>query len=176
MKRLTVCGLWVMAMGAAGCGSGVEPLSAFNPASQTPQLSSLPIPDALVSQIVPFSESGATTANDGFNITTITGGQSVVAPAAGVVSYVDLTPGAAIVYIIHNPHLMTRISLMQSASVQVGQNVQALSGVGLSPTIPSSPVHFTVFFDNTIVCPLTFMSFAEQKLISARSTSLSPCL
>jgi hypothetical protein len=163
------------AIAGAGCGSGVEPLSGIAQSNQTPQLGSLPLADAVLSTLLPFSESGLIAANDGFGLTASAGGQSVLAPAAGVVSYVDLTPGAAIVYIIHNTHLMTRMSALQSASVQVGQIVQQGSGIGLSPSSPAVAIHFSVFFDNAIVCPLTYLSFAEQKTIASRFGGLSAC-
>lgn len=172
---LSIAGAIVVAS-AAGCGSGTEPLSAFSTSDVTPQLS-LPIANATttVSQILPFSESGNGTSRDGFDIQMALAGQTVLAPGPGIVTYVDSTAGASVVYVYHNAHLLSRVSQMQASSVQPGAVVQAGSAIGLSSSTNATAVHFSVFFDNSIVCPLSYLTFGDQNKVYTRLSGQSPC-
>jgi murein DD-endopeptidase MepM/ murein hydrolase activator NlpD len=166
-------GWMTLAMAASGCGSGMDPLAALNQGGVLPSLV-LPLADALVSTVSPFSQSGSGTASDGFDIQGVLASQSVISPASGVVSFVDLTAGASIVYIVHSLHLQSRISALQSVSVQPGALVQAGSAVGTSSAV-NLAVHFTVLYDNTLVCPLSYLTYAMQKRVQTATSGVSPC-
>jgi murein DD-endopeptidase MepM/ murein hydrolase activator NlpD len=183
-KLLALLGTAALAA-TAGCGSGQEPLSAIGTANGgTPQLS-LPIQGTAltVTTISSFSQSGAggVTASDGFNFNIPAGANpQVFAPGPGIVTYVDTTPGAGVVYIYHNAHLTSRISQLTSTSVQVGQVVQGggTAQVGqISNSLGTTILHFTVFFDGGVVCPLGYLTPSDQNKVNGHLISaVSPCL
>ena len=98
-----------------------------------------------------------------------------MSPAGGVVTYVDNTAGAAVIYILHSDHLMTRVSQLQTASVQPGAVVQTGSALGISSN-SGVAIHFTVYYDNAVARPLSYLTFAEQRTVANRLVgALSPC-
>lgn len=156
-----------------GCG-GAEPLSAMN-LTETPQLI-LPVAEAQVNVVSPFIMSGTGAQNDGFNVTTInpTVGATVISPASGIVLYLENNPGSALVYIKHSPHIMSRLSQLQSVNVQPGSIVQPGSAIG-SASSSGAAVRFTVFVDNVLACPLSYLSYAQQRVVTAHAGGVSPC-
>jgi murein DD-endopeptidase MepM/ murein hydrolase activator NlpD len=150
---------------ADGCG-GTEPLSAIT--SPAPQLS-LPVLETAVNTVQKFSQATATL-NYGIDISVIPVGQNVIAPAGGIISSVDNTLGAAVVYVYHSPHLTTRISQLQTLSVQAGAIAQTGSVLGLSSNT-GAPVHFRVYYDGVIVCPQSYFTASAQALLVAHASA-----
>lgn len=178
MKRIHAfagLGLALMSAASVGCG-GTEPLSVVNVAAF--QLA-LPITESSVIQKVdPYNTTGSGAESDGFDIYPTALGVNVASPGQGIVMAVDNTLGSAAVYIYHGPHLTTRITKLQTVSVQAGSILQAGSVLGISSSNNiNQPVRFTVLYDNGLVCPLSYLNATAQTLVRNRLVGgVPPCL
>ena len=98
-----------------------------------------------------------------------TGSGNYTAPADGYVSRIDLAQlnGVTVTYvtILHSGHLATRVFGMQVVSVRAGDTV--LQGSVMGQYLNSGQVAFQVLWDNTPVCPLSYISSAFRTSLAA---------
>ena len=172
-----------------GCGAR-EPLSIVKGTSPDarrrramPQLASLP-GDVQGGAVSRLNESGVVTgtaASDGYNILTTSVSLNVISPWATESSRRSIPRRARpAILIYHNPHLSSRISHLQSVTPLPGSIVQQGSLIGTS-TLQSvsliGAIHFTVYHDSVISCPLSFLTPAAQTIVANRlGGGLSSCL
>jgi hypothetical protein len=152
MKRLAP--LVLIATSLGGCANGSDPLNAIADSSTTPSLG-LPfvLTSATITNQIEFSSSTP-------YLEWTFGTAAPVSPAAGIVTAIDGTSGAASVTIYHSAHLSTQVSKLLSVSVRVGDVLSAGQSIGGV----TGTARFSVLLDGTTVCPLTFLN-SDSKVV-----------
>ena len=157
-------GLFACGNSATSTATDITPLSILN-ATTTPQLSGILSTNTYGSGFV----SGFTVNNPYwiFNATSFNG--NYIAPAAGLVTDIGVAQlnGTSVTYvtIVHSGHLASRVYGMQVT--QVRSNDIVLQGSIIGSYLNSGSVGFQVLWDNTPVCPLSYMTSAFRTQLSA---------
>ena len=168
----------VLFLALAGCGSStgnVNPVDLFDASNSSPAL------DTIIPQNTAFTSlvSGFSSANPYwiFSAGSFYGG-SYLAPATGYVSSTGTcalgTSTVTCMTIIHSGLLATRVYGIQTILVRPGDSV--VGGQIIGTYVNSGQVGFQVLYNNTAVCPLSYVSTAFRTLLSQQAFFSTLCL
>jgi murein DD-endopeptidase MepM/ murein hydrolase activator NlpD len=177
MKNLIHTSLAIlMSISLFGCGNSststansLSPLDIFS--SETPQLNGIlsnTNPNPYTGSTL---QSGFTSSNPYwvFNANSFGTAGYYIAPANGYVSRIDIAQlnGVSVTYVtlIHSGSIATRVYGMQVVNVRQGDTV--LQGSIIGQYLNSGQVAFQVLYNNTAVCPLSYMTNAFRTSLAA---------
>lgn len=167
LKLLSLSGLIV---GLAACGQNQEPLSLLGEQTDRPPALELPVASGSFNQVSPYvAQSQAY-----FQLTQLPAGATITAPAAGVVSAVDVYESMYSVTIYHGLGYSSRVQPVVSV-LRPGDRVAVGSTIGTSAAGIMSTLEFAVLVDGNPVCPYQFLSTNALAALAGRIAGL-PCL